>query len=111
MLTKGSFDSTKSERIQVVKSVLLRYKASSELASLFEGFRLMCNDAIRIASETKPRNRFNLIVPAYPRLKEYGPHTHYMLSACEVAHSVFRNKKRKSIPYVRKAFFKLDSQS
>jgi len=39
--------------------------------------------------------RFQLIGLAYPRLKEYGLHTHYILSACEVAYSVYRNKKRK----------------
>jgi hypothetical protein len=71
----------------------------------------MCNDAIRVAINQRPRNRFNLIKAAYPRLKEYGLHTHYILSACEVAYSVYRNKDRKKIPYVRKAFLKLDNQS
>ena len=46
-----------------------------------------------------------------PRLKEYGLHTHYILSACEVAYSVYRNKGRKSVPYIERAFFKLDNQS
>src|SRR5438093_13610725 len=48
---------------------------------------------------------------AYPRLKEYGLHTHYILSACEVAYSVYRNKDRKSDPYIERAFLKLDNQS
>jgi len=38
-------------------------------------------------------------------------HTHYILSACEVAYSLYGNKRRKGIPYVRKAFLKLDNQS
>jgi len=81
------------------------------LSSLFEEFRLMCNDAIVIAIREKPRSRFNLIELAYARLKQYGLHTHYVLSACEVAYSVYRNKSRKRVPYIKRAFLKLDKQS
>src|SRR5256884_8123971 len=94
-----------------VKAVQFRYVASDELASLFEDFRLMCNDAVRIALKEKPRSRFKLIETAYPRLKEYGLHTHYILSACEVAYSVYRNRNRRSDPNVKKVFLKLDNQS
>jgi putative transposase len=97
--------------VHAVKSISFRYQASQELSSLFEDFRLMCNDAIRIANEEKPRSRFSLIQLAYPRLKEYGLHTRYILSACEVAYSAYRNEKRKGVPYVRNAFIKLDNQS
>ena len=97
--------------VRPVKAVQFRYKASEELDSLFEDFRLMCNDAVRIALKERPQNRFKLIELAYPRLKQYGLHTHYILSACEVAYSVYRNKNRKSDPYVKKAFLKLDNQS
>src|SRR5713226_3750682 len=97
--------------VRQVKAVQFRYMASDDLASLFEDFRLMCNDAIRIAIKGKPRSRFTLIEMAYPRLKEYGLHTHYILSACEVAYSVYRNKDRKSDPYVERSFLKLDNQS
>jgi len=100
-----------------VKTVSFQYDASNELSSLFEDFRLMCNDAIRAALKyeeehggEKVQSRFRLIELAYPRLKEYGLHTHYILSACEVAYSVYRDKNRKSPPYVRKAFLKLDKQ-
>jgi len=95
----------------VVKSISFEYTASDELSSLLEDFRLMCNDAIRIALKERPRSRFDLIKCAYSRLKDYDLHTHYILSACEVAYSVFRNKNRKSVPYIRKAFLKLDNQS
>ncbi len=71
----------------------------------------MCNDTIRIAMNAKPKNRFSLIELAYPKLKDYGLHTHYILSACEVAYSTYRNKNRKSVPYVSRAFLKLDNQS
>ena len=104
--------------MQAVKAISFRYNASDELSSLFEDFRLMCNDAIRTAFEyeeehggERVRSRFSLIELAYPRLKEYGLHTHYILSACEVAYSVYRNKKTKSRPYIRQAFMKLTNQS
>jgi len=71
----------------------------------------MCNDAIRIAVQDKPKNRFRLIESAYARLKEYHLHTHYVLSACEIAFSAYKNNKGKSIPYIRGAFIKLDNQS
>jgi len=67
--------------------------------------------AIRIAVKQKPTSRFKLIELAYPRLKDYGLHTHYILSACEVAHSVFKNRTRKAAPYIKRHFIKLGSQS
>ena len=71
----------------------------------------MCNDAIRIALKEKPRSRFALSQLVYPRLKQYGLHTHYILSACEVAYSAFKNPRRRSDPYIRRPFLKLDSQT
>ena len=104
--------------MQDVKAISIQYVASDELSSLFEDFRLMCNDAIRAALKyeeehdgERVKSRFRLIELAYPRLKEYGLHTHYILSACEVAYSAYRDKNRESAPYVRKAFLKLDKQS
>jgi putative transposase len=97
--------------VQSIKAICFGYDASEELSSLFEEFRLMCNDAIRIALKEKPKSRFRLIEIAYPRLKEYGLHTHYILSACEVAYSAFKNPQRKSDPYIRKHFVKLDNQT
>jgi len=97
--------------VQSVKAIRFAYEASEELSTLFEEFRLMCNDAIRTALKEKPRSRFALIRLAYPRLKEYGLHTHYILSACEVAYSSFKNPRRRSKPYIRRPFLKLDSQT
>ncbi len=99
----------KYSSVRSIKAIRFRYSSSNALTSLFEDFRLMCNDAIRIALKEKPRSRFKLIEMAYPRLKEYGLHTHYILSACEVAYSVYRNRNRRSDPYVEKAFLKLDN--
>jgi putative transposase len=104
--------------MQARKTVCVGYRGVSEdLTCLFEDFRLMCNDAIRIALQyedghrQKVKNRFELIRLAYPRLKTYGLHTHYILSACEIAFSAYRNKTRKKSPYIRKAFIKIDGQS
>lgn len=87
------------------------YKASTELSSLFETFRLMCNDSIRIALAEKPKNKLRLIELAYQRLKGYGLHTHYILSACEVAFSAYRNKNWRASPHFKKPFFKVTSQT
>jgi len=78
----------------------------------------MCNDAIRAAFQyehehggERVSSRFKLIELSYTRLKEYGLHTHYILSACEVAYSAYRSKNRKRTPYVRRAFLKLGRQA
>ncbi|MDE1852936.1 MAG: transposase [Thaumarchaeota archaeon] len=110
MLSAAEQPSRKSP-ITATESVPFNYSSSDELASLFEAFRCMINDAIRIGVDAGPRSRFALIGLAYNRLKEYGLHTHYILSACEVAFSALRNKRRKSVPYVKRAFLKLDRQS
>jgi putative transposase len=97
--------------ISATKTACFRYSAPDALLSLLEDFRCMCNDAVRIAVSSKPSNRFKLINLAYPRLKGYGLHTHYILSACEVAFSAYKNKKRKDFPYIERIFLKLDNQS
>lgn len=78
----------------------------------------MCNDAIRIAFQDEKehggervRSRIRLIELAYPRLKEYGLHTHYILSACEVAFSAYHSRNRRSVPYAKQAFLKLATKA
>ena len=71
----------------------------------------MCNDALRVAMRQKPSNRFSLIELAYPALKEYGLHTHYILAACEVAFAIYKNPRRKETPRITNPFIKLDNQS
>jgi hypothetical protein len=97
--------------LQAVKAISFRCEASEELSFLFEDFRLMCNDAIRIALKEKPKNRFKLMQLACPCLKEFGLQSHYALSACEVAYSIYKSKEKKSNPYVKRAFLKLDNQT
>jgi putative transposase len=104
--------------LPTTKAISFSYRSSAELSSLFEDFRLMCNDAIRIAIRyekehdgQRAESRFRLIELAYRRLKEYGLHSHYILLACEVAYTAYRDKRRKVDPYVRRAFLKLDSRA
>jgi putative transposase len=97
--------------LKAVKAVKFGYRPNTELTGLFLTFRSMCNDAIRIAFTENARNRFDLISKAYARLKECGLHTHYIMNACEVAYSAYRNKNRKSDPRVKKPFLKLDNQT
>jgi hypothetical protein len=47
----------------------------------------MWNSAIRTAIQRNPESKFKLVEIAYLSLKEYGLHTHYILSACEVLHA------------------------
>jgi len=94
-----------------IKSALFKYDAPEELSSLFEDFRLMCNEAIKVTLQEKPGNRFKLLEMAYERLKKYGLHTHYILSACEVAFSVCKNRRKWATPYIKRPFLKLDNQS
>ena len=99
------------EPLKSVKAIKFTYEWSAEVPSLLETFRRMCNDAVHIALTEKPKSRFDLIGLSYRRLKEYRLHTHYILNACEVAYSTYRNKNRKCDPYVKKPFLKLDNQT
>lgn len=93
------------------KCITFQLQSSAQLDKLMDTFKQMCNDCIRIAVLAQPKNRFQLQGIIYDKLKQYGLHSHYILSACEVAYSVYKNKKRKSIPYVKKSFLKLDNHS
>jgi len=95
----------------VVKAVRFQYRPEGELKELFQAFRQMTNDAIRTATEQGITSRFRLIKTVYKDLKRYGLHTHYILSACEVACAVIRNRKRRRTPYITHPFLKLDNQT
>lgn len=103
--------------VKSLKAVKFTYRPTLELRGLLEAFRQMCNDAIRIALQNerehnseRVKSRFALQALAYPRLKEYGLHSHYILSACEVAFAAYKNRTWKKEPKVRKPFLKLDNQ-
>jgi len=98
--------------LRAVKTVKFNYVPTVEMLSLLEKFRCMTNDALRIGFEKKPRSRFQLITMAYSDLKDrYGLHTHYILSACECAFAMLRNRKWRKQPYARRLFLKLDNET
>jgi len=92
-----------------VKSVQFRH--SEPIGELLETFRRMVNEAVKVALEQRITSRFRLIRAVHGPFKHYGLHTHYALSACEVACGLIRNRKRRKTPYVRGAFLKLDNQT
>lgn len=97
---------------QAVKAARFGYRPTRQVLGLLETFRSMVNDALYIGFEQRPRSRFALIAQAYAYLKErYGLHTHYILSACECAFAMLRNRRWRKLPRVRKLFLKLDNQT
>jgi len=98
--------------LKATKAVRFSYTPTEDMLNLLETFRYMVNDALRIGFEKKPRSRFQLIMMAYHDLKDrYGLHTHYILSACECAYAMLRNRKWRKLPYAKRLFLKLDSQT
>jgi len=98
--------------LKATKAVRFSYTPTEDMLNLLETFRCMVNDALRIGFKKKPRSRFQLITMAYRDFKErYGLHTHYILSACECAFAMLRNRKWKKLPYAKRLFMKLDNQT
>lgn len=97
--------------MKATKAVRFQYYPNEELIALFNTFKQMTNDAIGTAIQHKITSRFKLIKTAYQDLKRYQLHTHYILSACEVACAVIRNRKRRKTPYIQNPFLKLDNQA
>ena len=50
------------------KAVRFNCESSTEIFSLLENFRQMCNDAIRVAVTKKPKSKFELTRQSYPKL-------------------------------------------
>lgn len=95
-----------------VKGVKFAYSCSEDLTGLFESFRWMVNEAMRIGLEKRITSRFRLIKTVYEDFKKLGLHTHYILNACEVACAILRNHRRHGRkPYVRRLMLKLDNQT
>jgi len=95
-----------------VKAVKFHYEPTKQIFDLLNTFRAMVNEALRIGFEKKPRTRFQLITMVYPDFKErFGLHTHYILSACECAFAMLRNRRWKKLPYAKHLFLKLDNQT
>jgi len=96
--------------MQAVKAV--QFQNNKEILPVLETFRQMVNEAIRIGKEHKIRSRNKLISICYDEFKKYNLHTHYTLSACEVACARLKQyRKNKKLAYVRKPHLKLDNQT
>jgi len=95
-----------------VKGVRFTYSCSEDLMSLFESFRWMVNEAIKVGLEKKITSRFRLIKTVYEDFKKLGLHTHHILSACEIACAILKNhRKHGRKPYVKKLMLKVDNQA
>ena len=98
--------------MQAVKAIRFNHD-NTEILILLETFRQMVNEGIRLG---KPHNniraRNKLIAICYEEFKKYGLHTHYTLSACEVACARLKQyRKHRKLAYVRKPHLKLDNQT
>jgi len=98
----------------MVKAVSFEIETSCELYALLHIFRDLANFCLEKGLEKKITSRFRLIKETYQEAKKFGLHTHYILSACEVACSILKNcrryKKAKK-PEVKKLFLKIDNQT
>ncbi|MDH2900359.1 MAG: transposase [archaeon] len=103
--------------MQAVKTVKQSFHPSEEVLGLFETFRSMMNEAIRVGIENNISSRFKLSNKVYHSFKN-DLHTWYRLSAIEIASSLLKNyrrEKRKNPnakkPYVWKKFAKIGNQA
>jgi putative transposase len=100
--------------MQGIKAVSFEIEPNQELYNLLHTFRDLANFCLEKGLEKKITSRFRLIKEVYEEAKKFGLHTHYILSACEVACSILKNyrryKKAKK-PEVKKLFLKLDNQT
>jgi len=100
--------------MQGIKAVSFEIEPNQELYNLLHTFRDLANFCLEKGLEKKITSRFRLIKEVYEEAKKFGLHTHYILSACEVACSILKNyrryKKAKK-PEVKELFLKLDNQT
>ena len=97
--------------MQVVKAAQFCHR-SKEVLPILESFRHMVNHAIRVGKEHKIKSGNKLIRVCYEEFRKYGLHTHYTLSACEVACARLKQyRKNRKLAYVRKPHLKLDNQT
>jgi hypothetical protein len=95
-----------------VRAVSFQYEPDDAVRPLLETFRMMVNHAIWVGGEREIRGRFKLIRTVYKEFKRYGLHSHYTLSACEVAAAILKNNGRHHrAPVAKKLFLKLDNQT
>jgi putative transposase len=95
-----------------VKAVAFEYERNEAVRPLLESFLMMVNHALWVGIHEGIRGHFNLNRTVYHEFKRYGLHTHYTLSACEVASAMLKNHRRDHrSPIAKKLFLKLDNQT
>jgi putative transposase len=77
-----------------VKSVKQGHRASPELLSLLEDFRLMVNDCVRIGLKEKITSMKKLSAACYKQLAAYDLPTCYRLTAISRAAGILRNYRK-----------------
>jgi len=98
--------------LTAIKAVAFQYEPDEVVKPLLETFRMMVNHALWIGLRGGIRGRFKLIRAVYEEFKRYGLHTHYTLSACEVASAILKNHRRNHrAPTANRVFLKLDNQT
>lgn len=90
--------------VSAAKSVRFQH-GCGEIFPLLETFRAMVNRVIDFGLRHGVRGRFKLIEAVYEDFKRFGLHTHYTLSACEVARAILKNYRRKHrVPRAKRLF-------
>ncbi len=102
-----------------IKTIKVKYEPNEQLQDFFRVYRNMVNYCIKEGLKRNISSRFRLITILLQDFKELFPyHTHYRLSACEIAVKILKNYRKMvrrnpdaKLPRVRKLFLKLDNQS
>ncbi|MDV3277295.1 MAG: RNA-guided endonuclease TnpB family protein [Nitrososphaerales archaeon] len=96
-----------------VKAVKFGYIPTPETRELLEIFRMMVNDAIRIALEESVKGRLRLRDRIYKEFRErYGVVSCYPYSVAEVAWSIVKKHRRwQRKPFASKPMLKMDCAS
>lgn len=98
--------------LSAVRAVAFQYEPDESVKPLLESFRMMINHALWVGMRKGIRSRFKLIRAVYEEFKRYGLHTHYALSACEVASAILKNHRRNHrAPVAKRLTLKLDNQT
>ena len=103
---------------KVTKGVKFGLEANRELRNLLVVFRDLINFCLEKGLEKNISSRLRLLKEVYQEAKQFGLHTHYILTACEIACAILKNyrkakRKNKKVnkPKAKKLFLKLDNQS
>jgi IS605 OrfB family transposase len=99
--------------LRAVKAVKFSYAPTEETRELLETFRMMVNDAIRIALQESIRGRLKLRDRIYREFRQrYGIVSCYPYSVAEVTWSIVKKHRRwQRRPFAKRAMLKMDAAS